>query len=165
MLVRFLQSLIALGAVLFLPAAAFSATATTTFQVQITIQSSCIINSASTLDFGTQGLLSANVDATSTISVQCTSSTAYTISLNAGTGAGATVAARKMTDAGSNTVTYSLYRDASRTLVWGQTIGTDTVAGTGNGSAENYTVYGRVPSQTTPAPNSFADTITVTVTY
>ncbi|WP_163468383.1 spore coat protein U domain-containing protein, partial [Klebsiella michiganensis] len=28
-----------------------------------------------------------------------------------------------------------------------------------------YTVYGRVPVQTTPAPGTYTDTITVTVTY
>lgn len=141
-----------------------SATATTTFTVQIILQASCIINSASTLNFGSTGVLSANVDATSTISVQCTNTTPYTISLNPGTGAGATVAARLMTF-GGNTVTYSLYRDVGRTLVWGQTISTDTTAGTGNGSAQTYTVYGRVPVQITPAPATYTDTITVTVTY
>ena len=162
---RFLQALCAVAWLMSQSVAvAQSATATTTFTVQITLQASCIINSAGTLNFGTAGVLSANVDATSTISVQCTNTTPYTISLNPGTGSGATVAARLMTFS-STTVTYSLYRDASRTLVWGQTIGTDTVAGTGNGSAQAYTVYGRVPAQTTPAPATYTDTITVTVTY
>jgi spore coat protein U domain-containing protein, fimbrial subunit CupE1/2/3/6 len=36
---------------------------------------------------------------------------------------------------------------------------------TGNGASQNYTVYGRVWTQTTPEPGSYADTITVTVTY
>ncbi|MDR6870988.1 spore coat protein U-like protein [Bosea sp. BE125] len=62
-------------------------------------------------------------------------------------------------------VNYSLFRDASRTLNWGTTIGTDTVAGTGNGSGQSFTVYGRVPVQTTPSPALYSDTITVTVTY
>ena len=49
--------------------------------------------------------------------------------------------------------------------MWGNTVSTDTVAGTGNGSGQSYTVYGRIPAQTTPAPGNYADTITVTVTY
>jgi spore coat protein U-like protein len=139
-------------------------TVTSTFQVQMTIAAQCIINSAATLNFGSQGVLSANTDQTSTLSVQCTNSTAYNIGLDAGTGSGASVAVRKMTS-GGNTINYSLYTDAGRSTLWGNTIGTDTVSATGNGSAQSYTVYGRVPSQTTPAPGAYADTITVTVTY
>ena len=142
-----------------------AATATAQFNVTITIQSNCIVQSATDLAFGSQGVLSANVDAQSTISVLCTDTTAYTIGINAGTGAGATVAARKMTGPGAATVTYSVYRDAAHTLVWGTTIGTDTVAATGNGSAQPVTVYGRVPPQGTPVPGAYSDTLTVTVTY
>jgi spore coat protein U-like protein len=49
--------------------------------------------------------------------------------------------------------------------VWGDTIGSDTVAGTGNGAAQSYTVFGLVPVQTTPGPGTYNDVITVTVTY
>jgi len=141
-----------------------AASTTTTFPVQMTITASCTINSATTLNFGSSGVLTANVDQTSTIQVQCTNTSPYNIGLDAGTGTGATVAARKMAN-GANTITYSLYSDSGRTTVWGNTIGTDTVAATGNGAAQAYTVYGRVPPQTTPAPAVYADTITVTVTY
>lgn len=143
---------------------AAATTTTSTFTVQMTITSSCVINSASTLNFGSSGVISANVDQTSTIQVQCTNTTPYNIGLNAGTGTGATVAARKMTSSG-NTITYSLYTDSGRTTVWGNTVGTDTVSATGSGAAQSYTVYGRVPAQTTPAPATYSDTITVTVTY
>ena len=68
-------------------------------------------------------------------------------------------------DATNNTVTYSLYSDVSRSVVWGTTVGVDTVAATGNGAAQSYTVYGRIPAQSTPAPATYSDTITVTVTY
>ena len=141
-----------------------AATATATFKVQITLTASCVINSASTLNFGSQGVLVANVDNTSTLAVQCTSTTPYNIGLDAGQGPGATIAARKMTH-GANAVTYSLYSDTNRTVVWGNTVGTNTVAGTGTGAAQNYTVYGRVPPQATPAPAAYADMVTVTVTY
>jgi len=139
-------------------------TANPTFTVSATVTSNCIV-SAATLNFGTQGVLVANVDATTTVSVTCTQAVAYTVGLDAGTGSGATVAARKMTGPASATVTYSLYRDSARTQVWGQTIGTDTIAGTGSGSAQVSTVYGRTPPQTTPAPGTYTDTIVVTITY
>jgi spore coat protein U-like protein len=57
------------------------------------------------------------------------------------------------------------YTDSGRTIVWGNTVGTDTVSATGNGASQSYTVFGRVPAQTTPAPATYTDTITVTVTY
>ena len=143
---------------------ALASTTTSTFTTQIAIVASCTINSASTLNFGSQGVLIANVDQTSTLQVQCTNTTPYNVGLNAGTGTGATVAVRKMTS-GANTVNYSLYSDSARTTVWGNTVGTDTVAATGSGASQSYTVYGRVTAQTTPAPATYSDTVTVTVTY
>src|SRR6476659_5944901 len=131
--------------------ASYAASTTSTFAVQATITATCTINSASTLNFGTVGVLAANTDQTSTIQVACTNTTPYNIGLDAGTGSGATVAVRKLTSGGA-TVNYSLYSDAGHATVWGTTIGTDTVAATGSGSAQSYTVYGRIPAQTTPAP-------------
>ena len=160
---QFCLSVVAFQAFACGPVAA--AVATATFNVKIVIASECKIQSTATLNFGSDGVLDANVDAATTLGVQCTKNTAYTVGLSAGAGSGATVAARKMTGGGTDTVTYALYRDAGRTLVWGTTTGTDTVAGTGNGAAQNLTVYGRVPVQTTPAPDTYTDTITVTVTY
>jgi len=156
----------AAAAVGLLPSAgtSFAATSTATFSVQVTIVATCTINSASALNFGSQGVFTANVDQFSTIQVQCTNTTPYTIGLDAGLGAGATVAVRKMTNGGV-TVNYTLYSDSLHTTVWGTTIGTNTVAATGNGAAQSYTVYGRIPAQTTPAPGTYADTVTVTVTY
>jgi len=130
----------------------------------MTLTSSCVINSASTLNFGSTGVLVAAVNGTSTIQVQCTNTTPYNIGLDAGTGSGATVTTRKMTN-GANTINYSLYQDSGHATVWGTTIGTNTVSATGNGASQSYTVYGQVPAQTTPAAAVYTDTITVTVTY
>jgi len=141
-----------------------AATSTTTMTVQMTITATCTVNSAATLNFGTVGVLASNTDQTSTIQVTCTNTTPYNIGLDVGTGSGATVAVRKLTSGGA-TVNYSLYSDTGRATVWGNTVSTDTVAGTGNGSAQSFTVYGRIPAQTTPAPGTYTDTITVTVTY
>lgn len=137
---------------------------TGTLPVNVVIQASCTLASTSAVAFGTQGTLAADTDATGGLTVQCTNSTPYTVALDAGAGVGATTALRKMTSGGA-TVNYVLYRDSARTLPWGNTQGTDTVAGTGNGSNQSLTVYGRVPSQVSPAPGSYADTVNVTVTY
>lgn len=139
-------------------------TTTASMAVQMTITASCTIGGASTMNFGSSGVIAANVDQTSTVQVQCTNTTPYNIGLDAGTGSGATVAARKMTN-GAATITYSLFSDSGRTTVWGSTIGTNTVSATGSGASQSYTVYGRVPAQATPAPAVYTDTVTVTVTY
>jgi spore coat protein U domain-containing protein, fimbrial subunit CupE1/2/3/6 len=148
----------------FVSSSAKAATATSSFSVTMTINASCTVVSAAALNFGSQGVLTAAVNQTTTLQVQCTNTTPYNIGLNAGTGSGATVTTRYMT-AGPATVAYSLYSDTNHTVVWGNTVGTNTVAGTGNGAAQAYTVYGQVPAQTTPAPGTYTDTITVTVTY
>jgi spore coat protein U-like protein len=137
--------------------------ASTSFTVSATVITSCKV-SATTLNFGSAGVLTSNVDATSTVAATCTSTTPYNMGLNAGTGTGATVTSRKMTSGGA-TINYSLYSNSGRTTNWGNTVGTDTVAATGSCLAQNNTVYGRVPSQTTPAPATYLDTIVATVTY
>lgn len=144
---------------------AFSQTATTQFNVQITIDAECQINSASDMDFGTSGVIDTAVEATSEIAVQCTTGTDYDIGLNEGLGTGATVTDRLMTGPDDDTVTYSLYTNDARTDVWGDTVGADTVTATGTGEEQTYTVFGEVPEQPTPAPGTYTDIITVTVTY
>ncbi len=133
------------------------------FTVTATVVTSCSV-SATTHNFGSTVSLGSNVDTTGTLTATCTSTSPYNIGLNAGTGAGATVTTRKMTSGGT-TINYSLYSNSARTTVWGNTVGTNTVSGTGSGVGQNYTVYGRVPSQTTPAPATYSDTIVATVTY
>jgi spore coat protein U-like protein len=120
--------------------------------------------SSSAVNFGSTGLLNANVDAGGTVSLTCTNAAPYTISLNGGNGGATDPTQRKLAN-GPAQITYGLYRDLARTLPWGSTAGVDTQAGTGSGLSQNYTVYGRVPPQTTPAPATYSDTVVVTLTY
>ncbi len=141
-----------------------AATVVDTFTAQIIISDDCDIVSAGDLNFGSEGVLAVDVDATATLSVQCTNTTTYDIGLNAGVGIGGTIATRRMSDAGE-TVDYQMFSDASRVTNWGETVGTDTVSATGDGSANTHTIYGRVPAQTTPSSGTYQDTVTVTVTF
>ena len=104
----------------------------------------------------------ANIDQSSTITVTCTTGAAYNVGLDGG-GSG-NINARRMIN-GTNNVGYQLYSNSARTNVWGNTVGTDTVAGSGNGTSQTLTVYGRVPPQTTPVAAVYNDTVNVTVTY
>jgi spore coat protein U-like protein len=61
---------------------------------------------------------------------------------------------------------YNLYSDAGFSANWGNTPGTDTVAGTGIGSAQALIVYGVIPAgQTSVAAGNYSDTLIVTLTY
>jgi spore coat protein U-like protein len=140
----------------------FPQTSNPTFTVTADVESNCLVN-AQNIDFGPHGVLSADVDATGQISVTCTADADYSIGLDGGL-AGGTPTTRKMSKAAEQ-ITYGLYRDAGRSQAWGETIGVNTMAGTGTGVVQNYTVYARVPPQTTPTPGLYQDTIVVTVTY
>ena len=159
-----LAGAIACALVSILVSAAFAAVVSSNINVSMTIQGECKIQATTNLAFGTDGVIDANVDASSTFDVQCTNTTPYTVALNAGAGAGATTTIRKMTLTGA-TIDYGLYRDAARSQNWGNTVATDTAAGTGTGAVQQSTIYGRVPPQTTPAPGLYQDTIQISVTY
>jgi spore coat protein U-like protein len=147
----------------------FAATSTSTFNVTATVNAACSV-SASNLAFGIYNpTLAASLNISTSMNVICTNGSAYTVGLDAGTGSGATVTNRLMTriSGGTDTIAYSLYQNAGLTTVWGQTIGTNTVAGTGSGIAQPITVYGSIfaSNLTSVPPASYSDTITVTVTY
>src|SRR5690606_3013551 len=117
------------------------------------------------LSFGTvPGFITSSHDQTSAITFTCTRRTAWHVALDDGQHATGGSRRMRMGSTG-NYVSYELYRDPARSQRWGTSIGNDTVSGTGTGSAQSLTVYGRVPApQTLPAGN-YHDVVTVTVTY
>jgi spore coat protein U-like protein len=58
--------------------------ASPTFTINATVPANCLV-ATQNIDFGSKGVLDANVDATGQVTVTCTPSTAYTVSLNGGT--------------------------------------------------------------------------------
>jgi spore coat protein U domain-containing protein, fimbrial subunit CupE1/2/3/6 len=159
----------AAGAALVAGVSANAATATTTFQVTATVLKTCSV-SAATLAFGNYTPGSGNVAGTTTVNVNCTKTTPYTVALNAGTTAGTTLAQRLL-GSGVNTLQYNLYTTNTYATVWGDGGGaTATQAGVGSGlaTANALTVFGQLPDNATnqnAVPGAYADTITVTVTY
>jgi spore coat protein U-like protein len=142
----------------------FAATTTTTFAVTATVVSSCTLLGGVPLAFGvyTPGV---EKDASTSFTATCTNGTPYTLALSVGSGSGATFATRLMTS-GADTLDYSLYTDAGRTTLWGDgTGGSTTVASTGTGLLQTFTVYGRIPSSAAADIGVYTDTITVTATY
>jgi spore coat protein U-like protein len=158
----FAASTLVLLAATALSQPALAGTATTTLGVSLTINAGCNVSS-SPVAFPAQAVLASAVNQSGSVSVTCTNTTPYNVGLDKGAGSGASVANRLMTGPASATVAYGLYQDSGHGTNWGNTVGTDTVSGTGN--AQTLTVYGQVGSQTTPAPGAYADTVNVTVTF
>jgi spore coat protein U-like protein len=141
---------------------ASAATLTGNLSVSASVAASCSIINPGTLAFG--AYTGSQIDVTATIAVTCVNLTPYNVGLNAGNGVGATISVRKLTS-GGNTLNYSMFRDAGRTQNWGNTVGTDTLAGTGNGSSQTLTVYGRLPGSQTLNVGSYTDTVVATITF
>lgn len=144
---------------------AMAATDTDTFDVTLTIVDACEVTADNDMAFGTQNFLDVAIDATADFTIQCTTGTVGTISLDQGLGTGGTVTVRRMEN-GAEQIEYGLYTDAARTSYWGDgTGGSNTVAHTGTGAETTLTIYGRTSIQSEPSANTYTDTITVTVTY
>jgi spore coat protein U-like protein len=118
---------------------------------------------ANNLNFG--NYTGAQLPATTTLSVGCTGGTSYNVGLNAGIGSGATVAIRKMTGPAGALLSYGMFIDSAHSVNWGNTVGTDTVSGSGNNAIQNITVYGEIPAGQSVGTGSYTDTIIATLTY
>ena len=151
------------GTIALLAPVANAATSTSSVNVSATVLAFCSI-SATPLQFGNYS--ASQLDSSTSLSISCTNGTAFTVGLDAGTGTGATINRRVMRGTADGSIlSYGLYRDAARTNVWGNTVGTDTIAGAGNGRAQTLTVYGRIPGNQLVSPGDYTDVVTATVTY
>src|SRR5580698_6919915 len=145
---------------------AVAATTSGTLSVTANIASVCLISNG-TLAFGTYDPTSAAVlNGATTLTLTCTLGTPYNIGMGVGGGTGATTSLRVLTS-GVNTLGYKLFRDSARTLNWGNTIGTDTLAGTTSSSSllNTINVYGQIPASEAAGSGTYTDSVTVTVTY
>ena len=140
---------------------AFAGTATGTVQVSLNVSSACSVT-AQPLDFGTTNSFAANIDSSSATTVKCTPSAPYTVYVSFGANAGATTQRKLLSTTSAATVNYDIYSDSSRTAAWTPTSGK---TGTGDGTEQAMTLYGRVPVQTAVAAGDYKDTVTVTVNY
>jgi len=157
---------------------AMTATAATvaggTFQVSITIQSSCSVSSGagSNIAIGSvpanTPVASALLKGTSNISVTCSNTTPYIVGLKTTDG---TAGTGHMNGPGGNVVPYSLFQDSGYSTVWGGTgtapgAGTqgNDFSGTGTGAAQSIPVYAQVTNPNF-TPGAYSDTVTVSLIY
>lgn len=147
--------------------AAMAAEVSSNLETSATVTANCTLGTTP-VAFGNTNVISGSDTAgTGSITVTCTSGTAWTASADAGTGTGATRELRKMAN-GGNLLNYVLYTDSGRTSIWGDGVDgtTMTIGDTGTGTAQTKTIYGSIPAGQTNLPaGSYADTVSVTVTY
>jgi spore coat protein U-like protein len=115
---------------------------------------------ASPLGFGP---LTANAtfDAQTTINVTCTSGGAYSVALDLGSSGQGTLELTGVSDS-SHLLPYALYKDSSHSQPWNTANAQDSA---GNGSLQTMTVFGRLITGSSPVADTYADTVTVTITY
>jgi spore coat protein U-like protein len=129
--------------------------------------------SVETLDFGTQNVGKWNY-ATADITVNASKGLSYKIALDGGLYYDANFKARKMKHSGSKGYdSYHLYKDNTHDEEWGDSDCTPgntyppgtSVSGTGTGSDQTYTVYGKNFVSSALSTGTYSDTVTVTVHY
>ena len=138
-------------------------TATATLAVSATVSPNCSVTGG-TLAFGSYSPISAaNTDQTGTVQVTCAKGTTATVGLDAG--ANASGSTRQMSN-GSDQLAYELYKDSSRTSVWGNS-GSEqlSLAAATSNAAQPLTVYGRIAGSQNVGLGAYSDTVTVTVTF
>lgn len=135
------------------------------FIATVGVGSVCTITAAD-IDFGSTASLASAIDGTGGLQINCTSGAVYSIAIDGGTTTG-NIGNRRMAQAGPGpgSIGYQLYRDISRTQIWGDGATGTVEPGTGTGVMQTIPVYARVPSQATPAADDYLDTVTVTLSY
>jgi spore coat protein U-like protein len=146
-----------------MPAAAFAATDSTTFQVQAEVVASCVFPAATTpVDFGVLDNTLGNISQTGSITVKCTNNTAAKIGLD--NGLHAVAGQRKIKDAGTNVIDYALWQDAAHTVAWANA-DPNRLSWTATGSNEVKTVYSVLNYNTAVPIGTYTDTVTATVEF
>ena len=155
-----------------LSATSYAATTTGSMAVTAEVAMSCAITTGE-MAFGTYDPTSTTaLDATATITSTCTSGGATIMTMGKGSNYLPTstdaIPLRRMSDGAAGDfpqmLDYHLYSDSAGGTVWGNTAETGKAI-TADGSAQNFTAYGRIPAEQTVGAGTFTDSVAVTLTY
>ena len=140
-----------------------AATATSSFTVSASVSANCTI-SAGALAFGAYDPVVANastdLDQISTVTVACTKGSTGVVSLDNGVNASGSTRRMK---SGANFLSYEMYNDSGRTVVWNAT---NTVSYTAASKASTgLTLYGRVAAGQDVPVGAYSDTVVATITF
>lgn len=123
--------------------------------------------SATSVNFGSYNVFAgSSTDSSGTVTINCNGS-AHNVTVTLSQGASSSFNPRTMTN-GGETLTYNLYRDASRTQIWGDGTGgtsTYTNANPANNTDIVLTVYGRVPPSQDVSAGTYSDTVAAVINF
>ncbi len=159
------------GVLLALAGSAQAATKTAQINVSATVVANCFITAAP-IAFGNYDGTAA-IDSNANIVVRCSKNAPFSVALDAGTTAGASLAQRLLAGPAGELLRYNLYTTAAQATVWGNNAGgTGWNAGTGAGlgvaNQFTYTVYGNLPNTAAnqgAGIGAYTDLVTATITY
>ena len=101
-----------------------------------------------------------------TISLHCAAGETAEIGLDAGSGVGASTSNRRMEAMqGRGRISYGLFQDPGRTMVWGDRSGRDTLEVQTTGELQSIPIYGQIPAGQRELEGVYSDTITLRVMY
>ena len=142
---------------------ASASTSTATISVTATVVASCNVTGG-TLAFGNYDVLSAvPTDASMIFTAACATGTSATIGL--GLGAHASGSTRRLADNDGDLLSYELYKDSGHATVWGQSGSAAVAYVSASSAANNFTVYGRIAAQQNVDVSTYADSVTITITF
>ena len=141
--------------------------ATASLTVSASVSKNCTITT-SPVAFGAYDSVTANasapLDATGTVTVTCTKGAVAKVGLNPGSNAQGTT--RRMSGAATEYLGYELYKDTTRSTVWGDTLDTALdIPAAPNRNPRSFTVYGRVAAAQDAATGNYTDTVVATVNF
>lgn len=139
-----------------LEALASQNSSTNNIVVNSNYENSCLILSASDIDFGSVELLNNTLYRSGTIQLACPMGTNMKVSLN--NGINPLGSQRRMKNSLGSYIQYSLYQDPSHSNIWQA----DTSYSI---THQTIPVYAMLPSQSISSIGKYSDTITVTLTY
>lgn len=149
---------------------AIAATVTTTLPISLTVGAGTCSVSASGVNFGTIPA-SGSVLATGTITVNCQSGVAYSVSMDAGSNFSVFQTRAVKNTNGTDLTSYELYKDSARTQIWGDSGFANTytkgspVQGTGSGNPQPLTVFGGASGSSFLQSGTYSDSVLVTVNF
>ena len=119
-------------------------------------ENSCLIQSATDIDFGAVEQLNTPLFGSGLIRLACPTGTSMQVSLD--NGVNAQGSQRRMRNAVGSYIQYNLYKDVSRSQIWQANVFYPV-------DNQSVPVYAAVPAQTITSIGQYSDTITVTLTY
>lgn len=136
------------------------------FDVTATVNKQCNVGKAKDINLTDIDHTQTNIPGSTSFTIACTYTTPYSIGLS--TTNGSTTGSGNMksnTTGNTDQVPYQLYSTSGTNgVVWGNIISTNTISGVGTGLDVSKNIYVIVPGANYK-PDTYADTVTINVTY